>query len=632
MRSALLFVHLGLGEVDFLRRSLELAHGRNDGVPIVVAISRAHELWGALARLDWISLVAVEDIQERPTYRRLGKNWPVDESFRNGFWRFAIERFFVLEELFRSGDYTSSFHLESDNLALFDVKSLSVVLGGICPGIATTFDADDRCIPGIVYINDPAALSRLNDFLVERLTSSSERTTDMSLLAAFRKSASSETIDALPIVTPDYPGELVNLKGERPSEPGQFRRHIEKLNGIFDAAAIGQYLFGLDRRGRRPRDTRGFINETAVFSPDVYSYFWILGRHGQVGLYCVSPSGGFWPIYSLHVHAKCLNSIEPGYIAVPPNGRVRRWQWALTRRLEPVERRLGHLAAQVMDGVKARLSPSPRRLQIMALKRAQLSDQPDQRSDLQVDVFIAAKLADAAVLPFAIEGVRRNLLHSIGRIAILARPTPVLVDLLARLDCTLIDERTVLPVERERISYRVGEHDRSGWLFQQLLKLGADTLTTKKAYFVIDADTVLVRPQSFAAGQRRLLLHSREHHEAYFRVFRTLTGLEPAVPVSCVAHMMLFDGAWLRQFKDLLETRFSMPWYEAVLAKTERTDASGFSEYESYGQWCLTAHADLVDRAFSFNRSLRRTQLVSAERLTALYGAHYRSVSFHNYR
>ena len=53
-----------------------------------------------------------------------------------------------------------------------------------------------------------------------------------------------------------------------------YNENFQEFNSIFDAAAIGQYLGGVDPRNS-PGDTRGFVNETCVVNYDKYEFTWI---------------------------------------------------------------------------------------------------------------------------------------------------------------------------------------------------------------------------------------------------------------------------------------------------------------------------------------------------------------------
>ena len=77
-----------------------------------------------------------------------------------------------------------------------------------------------------------------------------------------------------------------------------------KSKYIFDGAAIGQYLGGVDKRNQ-DGDTRGFVNETCIVKYNNFEFFWIkkdnLYRpHIYINLKYI-------PIINLHVHSKELN-------------------------------------------------------------------------------------------------------------------------------------------------------------------------------------------------------------------------------------------------------------------------------------------------------------------------------------
>ena len=104
----------------------------------------------------------------------------------------------------------------------------------------------------------------------------------------------------------------------------------------------------------------------------------------------------------------------------------------------------------------------------------------------------------------------------------------------AQLGCEVADEETVVPVRRADIDYRVEPWDRSGWLLAQLLKLSAETLSTEEHVLVIDADTVLIRPQTFTYRGAVVALVSGEYHPPYFEAYTALFDERP--PLAGVVH------------------------------------------------------------------------------------------------
>jgi hypothetical protein len=126
----------------------------------------------------------------------------------------------------------------------------------------------------------------------------------MEALASFMATAVPADCSPLPVVPAGYATrfELRNAKGESGSSPW-YDAGFERFGGVFDAAALGQYLGGIDTRGD-DRDTRGFVNETAVYDPRNFNLHWktesgMRKPYGTVG-------GQEFPIFNLHIHSKRL--------------------------------------------------------------------------------------------------------------------------------------------------------------------------------------------------------------------------------------------------------------------------------------------------------------------------------------
>ena len=195
----------------------------------------------------------------------------------------------------------------------------------------------------------------------------------------------------------------------------------------------------------------------------------------------------------------------------------------------------------------------------------------------------------------------------------------------------MVSEDSFLPINRKHIKYVHGEKDRSGWLFQQLLKLGADAICREKHFFVIDADTILIQAQKFEIDNKLLLLHADEYHSPYFEVNRKLTGLSEVTAFSCVAHQMLFSTERLQALKAHLEKIHKKPWYQCITDFCDYSQISGFSEFELYGQWSLQKYPTFTSREYWFNIALPRSKITDLADLEKKYNHTYRSVSFHSY-
>lgn len=125
-----------------------------------------------------------------------------------------------------------------------------------------------------------------------------------------------------------------------------------------------------------------------------------------------------------------------------------------------------------------------------------------------------------------------------------------MIELCRRKNCRFVDENTVLPITKKDIHYGTKKWERSGWLFQQLLKMSGDTLCSSDYFLVIDADTVLIRPHVFKAGNKTVFYCRNWSQPEYFKTYRRLLGKKASAPTSFVTHYMLINKAKLAQLKE----------------------------------------------------------------------------------
>jgi FkbM family methyltransferase len=249
-------------------------------------------------------------------------------------------------------------------------------------------------------------------------------------------------------------------------------------------------------------------------------------------------------------------------------------------------------------------------------------------SALPLDLLVPVGSDDLDVLPAAIASWRNHLRHPIRAIHVVAQPGPEVQGVCDGLGVELVDEAAAVAISRSDIGYRPDGVDRSGWLFQQLVKLSADEITGADHVLVADADTVLLRPQVFEHRGRIILNQSDEYHRPYRDAYRRLLGEDPRSVISFVSHAMVLSRATLRRLRGELEERHGMRWDESILAALDQDEVSGFSEYELYGNYCL-ARGVAVERAYWFNVSLPRSQVGQLDEISARWGGRRRSVSFH---
>ena len=257
--------------------------------------------------IDHIKPSSLTTIQSHKEFQKVHD---LDSSFRSGFWTFVVERFFILEELMDSYELTNILHTEGDNLIFHSVAQLANLLAKYYPGIAVPFDHDQRAVAGIFFVFNKSALTLFNNFIVEMYKANPGLAiNDMQLLGLFREIYPS-FISSLPVVPSNYPGKFENLKGQSSTNPSLFTNHFDDINMVFDANALGQYIDGIDPRNTGGKNSKGFINETAMQRFDLFRVKFESDFEDNLRIPFLENGTIKTKIANLHVHSKNLQKFS----------------------------------------------------------------------------------------------------------------------------------------------------------------------------------------------------------------------------------------------------------------------------------------------------------------------------------
>jgi hypothetical protein len=204
----------------------------------------------------------------------------LDKHFRGGFWNNASKRLFILNEYMKQQGLNNVIHLENDVLLYSDMNY------DLDEKIYIVMDAHDRCIPGIVYIPN----HELFDQLINEYDYSKN---DMENLAIFYH-RHRDIVNTFPIIDNSVVKSIYN-------------QEFERFNSIFDGAAMGQYLGGVDPRNI-PGDTTGFINETCVIKYNNYQFKWL--KKGARHVPHILINNHWIQVNNLHIHSKRLEEFS----------------------------------------------------------------------------------------------------------------------------------------------------------------------------------------------------------------------------------------------------------------------------------------------------------------------------------
>jgi len=209
-----------------------------------------------------------------------------------------------------------------------------------------------------------------------------------------------------------------------------------------------------------------------------------------------------------------------------------------------------------------------------------------------IDVVIPLVAKDLRIFPLCLEGIRHCVPHPIKDIYIVAPPQDEVIQFCQANGLVFVDESTVFGFNPKEINLKVNWSDgtikdRSGWFFQQLLKLSGK-VGTCRYYLCIDADHVLIRPHVFLTEDSKTVFYQTyEYHQPIIvHPHRFLPELQ-LDNLSYVDHKMLFDKEQLKVLQETISKRWGKPWLDAAIESYDRSLAtpSAFSEFEIYGNF-----------------------------------------------
>lgn len=216
-------------------------------------------------------------------------------QFRDGFWISTTKRFFYLEAVMELFYLSNVFHIENDVMLSESLINIYNCISDKSKMVVVK-DSHDRVIPSIIYIPTVGELQKLNNHIAETFSNSPVFINDMALLASYHNY---NTFNIFPDKNQKY---------------------------IFDGAAIGQYLDGVDVKNlsNLPSDTsskeyklikfnnptKGFINETSLYKPNNSIFYKKIcynpDLNVNMNLYLVKTGDITNIIPNIHIHSKQL--------------------------------------------------------------------------------------------------------------------------------------------------------------------------------------------------------------------------------------------------------------------------------------------------------------------------------------
>lgn len=291
-RIPLVFIHIGDAPPGYVSTAIEQARKWNPTCPIVF-ISSVH------SDEDFADeeKIILSTVPKSPNHVKFLENTRLSSDWRGGFWRATTERLFVLEDWMRWKGIQECLHLENDIMLYTDVSALVPTLRKTSAGLSTTFQGQGvkldqvRMCFSLLYCRSVDALSNF----VASLAVNNRGTDEMQMSGPYWQDTPEECS-----VLPTAPTG-VTLVSET------FRRWYENpaFSCIFDAAAHGQYLGGIDPI--HGEAGVAFVNRDTDYRTDQFLYGWSMDSNKRRYPVLMDKVGKIWHIANLHVHCKRLD-------------------------------------------------------------------------------------------------------------------------------------------------------------------------------------------------------------------------------------------------------------------------------------------------------------------------------------
>lgn len=296
---SIVYVHVGDTVPTYADIAIEQARLFNDQARIILVSSRKglERFHGLKERVN-LELCSYDELPKSKLHEQY-QSLCVEKS---PFWRYTSERFLYLLDVMERYSLENVFHMENDIMLYANLEPLLPIFQKHYPGIGVTCDNEERCIPGFVWIANLRAMQSLAHYFV---LCAPKKLNDMQVIGTYRRMHSSQDVDTLPIILPEYLSthSLESTMHHKTNTPTRYTNHFEEFQAVFDAAAIGQFLGGIDpiHKNNGP----GFINESCLFNVSIPQYDWIADEQGRSVPHMIF-QGHRCKIINLHIHSKRL--------------------------------------------------------------------------------------------------------------------------------------------------------------------------------------------------------------------------------------------------------------------------------------------------------------------------------------
>ena len=304
----LLIIHIGERWPHYLKDCIHQARLINpvEEVELVLLVNECHSNAVKLLVEQYkIIPCYIESLIPTESYKQFTEciESLVDLSFRSKYWRYVLERFFLLEcYLTQETAKNTIYMIETDNLVYVPLKYIKETEMLFSQDMALPFDSLERGYPSFMFFRSLESVQQFIDFILHGLKQGF--TSDMEMLGYYRK-LYPDRVFSYPVLPHSCNTPLKNRK----STSGQYEATAEQtaflsnnqFPFVFDAIAYGQFVGGIDPCNIGGQQSVGFRNESALYTVSEMELGWV--QHNGAWLLVANRI----PVVNLHIHSKALH-------------------------------------------------------------------------------------------------------------------------------------------------------------------------------------------------------------------------------------------------------------------------------------------------------------------------------------
>jgi hypothetical protein len=291
------------------------------------------------------------------------------------------------------------------------------------------------------------------------------------------------------------------------------------------------------------------------------------------------------------------------------------------------------LAALLKRGLESKnFVPTPG--QVHTWKAENLPQKTEQGQNA-FDLVLVAAEDDLEVTARYLEFYQANLRPA--GIVVITKISKKTLSLFSGLPVRLLNENEIM----EELTYDKvlsWNQAKTGWYFQQFLKMAYANCCESEHYLVFDGDTVPLNPlQFYLSSGKGLFIRKGEYFAPYFNMIEFLFDgkVKREVDFSFIAECMLINKRIMLEIISAIENKSEVPgkyFFEKILNCVLFSGLGGreFSEFETYGNYVMRHHKEQygVTRVRSFREARKFFNILPEEYILDYLSRDFDMISF----